>query len=380
MCTPPFCEPARRCLGCISLRKASGMIIALNALYGFMLVVVHVFIFRERSTIMSAMETAPGRLLQAATPPPVVPIASDGGGITSRHKDNWYLQVMDLDLAWAHGVLGLGDWYLCMLGLIYGLVIIAFSIFVLQVVVTNGPQVKSLSKWFMIFLHVELFLYIALVTVKLPLLCKIKQHFLTLMNEDCDVLRFMFFERAVTRIIIGSLCCWVFSSFSYFLAWGDAGVDDPTLGDETQGQRFQQYHGSQQHSPAHGWPSVMPQDAYAHQPPTRSSVYRPSDGMQPHRGSFAASAVGEPVSVSSKYEPRWVSGAGAGSRPSFAINSSVVAPDRGSFSAGGGHYASQQYIMPRQSSSMQSNTTNVSHHSQHTAERQMLIKPPIVIH
>merc|ERR1719326_2342186 len=68
--------------------------------------------------------------------------------------------------------------------------------------------------------------------IKLPLLCAAKKHFLTLMNEDCQVLRFMFFERAASRIILGSLCCWVFSSFAYLLAWGDAAVDDPTLADD----------------------------------------------------------------------------------------------------------------------------------------------------
>jgi len=316
-----------------------------------MLVVVHVFIFRERSTIMSAMETVSDGAAAAAAAAPA-----------KKHKDNWYLQIVDLDLAWAHGVLGLGDWYLCMLGLIYGLVVIAFSLFVMQAVVTNSPAAKSQSRFFMMFLHLELFLYIALVTVKLPLLCKIKHHFLTLMDEDCNVLRFMFAERAISRVIIGSLCCWVFSSFAYLLAWGDAGVDDATIGDEMpQGQRFQQYHGSRQ--------QVSPQGAYP-----QPSAYLPAAGY-PNRASFAASSVvGDAVSVSSRYEPRWASGKQA----SFAIQSGVH-PERGSFAhsnvAGGGRYGAQpQYIMPRADSSIQSNV------SQQAAERQMLIKPPIVIH
>jgi len=312
--------------------------------------------------------------------PAPMPMAAAAGGM-SRHNDHWYLQVLDLDLAWAHGVLGLGDWYLAMFGLIYGLGIIAFSLFVMQVVVSNGPSAKSMSRNFMIFIHFELVLYIALVIVKLPLLCKIKQHFLTLMDEDCDVLRFMFFERALTRIILGSLCCWVFSSFAYLLAWGDAGIDDPTLGDEVQGQRFQQYRGSS---------AVLPQEVYANQPPTASMYALPQRvtsalGMQAQRGSFAQSgsfAVGEPVAVSSQYEPRWAGGAGARPTTSFAINSGVhagsfAAGGTRSFDAGGGRYASPQYNMPRQSSSMQSSTSNVSHS---VAERQMLIKPPIVIH
>merc|ERR1719498_1724604 len=208
-----------------------------------MMVVIHMFIFRERSDLMEEMASHKGGVTAAPSPAPGVPPAAGGGhsgGIAARHKGNWFAQVVDLDLAWAHGVLGLGDWYLCMLGLLYGVVIIAFSLFVLHAVITYSRTSGVITRWFMMFLHMELILYIALVLIKMPLLCKAKHHFLTLMNEDCSVLRFMFFERAASRIIIGSLCCWVFSSFAYLLAWGDAGVDDATLGDDMpQGHRFQ---------------------------------------------------------------------------------------------------------------------------------------------
>lgn len=353
MCTPPFCEPARRCLGCISLRKAASLIVLLNAVYGFMMVVIHMFIFRERTSIMESMRVEYNNV--AATPMPQMAAGADGGGITSRHDGNWYLQLLDLDIAWAHGVLGIGDWYLCMLGLLYGVTVIAFSIFVLHSVITYSRTGGAITRWFMMFLHLELILYICLALVKLPLLCKAKHHFLTLLDMDCSVLRFMYFERALLRIIIGALCCWVFSSFAYLLAWGDAAVDDPTLGDTVDSDLRNR-----------AWrPSAAGGDG---------RVYPVSDGRAGTRASF--DQVGEPVSVASNYEPRWAGGQRAST--SFASAPSG-GPMGGSFAASGrftsgGYAPSQQYIMPRAASSIQSNTTDVS------AERQMLIKPPIVIH
>merc|ERR1719446_1482405 len=60
------------------------------------------------------------------------------------------------------------------------------------------------------------------------LLCHIKEHILTLMDEDCTILRYTYGERSLLRFIFGSWCCWIFSSFAYFLAWGDAAIDDPS--------------------------------------------------------------------------------------------------------------------------------------------------------
>lgn len=290
------------------------------------------------------------------TPAPAARLLGEGH---HRHGDNWYLQVLDLDIAWAHGVLGVGDWTLCMLGLFYGVVVIAFSLFVLHAVLTSSKTAAVISRWFMMFLHLELALYVALVIVKLPLLCKISVHFLTFMREDCRVLRFMFAERSICRIIIGSLCCWVFSSFAYLLAWGDAGIDDPTTTEyvqEAPGYRER----------------VAVASPVNFAPPTRAYQDRSSfDRVQPTSASFArvqpttTSFVGEPVAMSQKYEPRWV---GASSK-SFGGNIG------GSFQATSGRYG--QTIMPRASSSIQTNASEVS---QHAAERQMLIKPPIVIH
>lgn len=279
--------------------------------------------------------------------------------VVTKHKHNWYLQIVDLDLSWAHGILGFNDWYLCMLGLIYGVIIIAFSLFVLHAVATSGRTAAVISRWFMMFLHLELLLYIAVALIKLPLLCRIKHHFLTLMDEDCNVLRFMFAERAISRMIIGSLCCWVFSSFAYLLAWGDSSVDqdiEPELDQGFRRQGFRQ--------------NVLSAVAVSPQRGSFSPEYPQGTRGSLNRGSFAVSQVGEAVGVGG-YEPRYVNAAGA-QRGSFSVQSAGAYPGRESF-ASQGRYGGSQYVMPRASSSIQSNATD-------QAERQMLIKPPIVIH
>merc|ERR1712167_235319 len=72
-------------------------------------------------------------------------------------------------------------------------------------------------------------MYAALGVLKMVVLCDLKVRFLTLLNESCGVLQFMFAERVLSRLVLGSLCCWIFSSYAYFLAWGDAIIDDPAL-------------------------------------------------------------------------------------------------------------------------------------------------------
>lgn len=219
MCTPPFCYPARRALGCLTLRQASASVITLNSIYGFTLVMVHVLVFRARSR-----SRHDGRLLESQS---------------TRHGDNWYLQVLDLDLAWAHGTFGVRDWWLCMCGMFYGIIIIVFSLFMLHAVLAvSHATIQSTAmfcRWFMVFLHFELILYIAIVLLKFLALCHLKKHFFTLMDEDCSILKYTFAERACFRFLLASWCCWIFSSFAYFVAWGDPIVDDALLPDTTAG-------------------------------------------------------------------------------------------------------------------------------------------------
>lgn len=297
------------------------MIVLVDATYGLMLVVVHALLLGERGRYTKGIEA--GRRLQFTTPEP------------TRHDDAWFLQLLDLDYAWAHGIMGVGDFLLNILGLLYGIAIILVCSFMLHAVLTSSRTTAVVSRWFMMFLHLELALYVVLVVVKMPMLCKIKNHFLVLLDENCSVLRFMFFERAVVRIVVGSLFCWIFSSFAYLLAWGDAAVDD----------------------------AGHVQDDFDQDRPYRPSPsQRYNAALTPTPGTFdRVSAVGEPVAVQSpnNYEPRW-------------LNSTGKFGGSSSFAAQSGRYGGSQYVMPRASSSMQSNVSQ--------AERQMLIKPPIVIH
>lgn len=375
MCTPPFCEPARRCLGCISLKNGAAMIILLNGCYGILLVMVHMFISQEPPKDYGLM-AAPtdGSMMTTASPLEKV--------LTDHSTFSVYKQILDLDYGLAHGILGLNDGYLCTLGFIYGITIFGFSSFVLYTVLAVTRTAAVISRWFMMFLHLELIIYVITVLIKLPLLCQMKQHYLTLMDMDCSVLWYMFFERAAFRIILMSLCCWVFSSFAYLLAWGDAGIHDASLGDDID-QDLRRRGG-------YGFPqapltavSVSPQGF----PPQGFSP--PTQGYPSHtRASFdQVSLAGEPVSVGgSRYEPRWVNPShqgGGGYQGSIPGGASFQSQGRGGgsfqqlqgFQQSQGRYAGSQHIMPRASSSHQSNATDVSH-----AERQMLIKPPIVIH
>lgn len=337
------------------------MVLAANAFYGLMLVLVHMMILTGRNTSDAPTPREAAAITMAPTAAPVPPPAPAPAPkherllrAASRHDGRWFWQVVDLDLAWAHGALGLGDWCLCLFGLLYGIAIIASSVFVLHAVLTAPRAASTISRWYMMFLHGELGLYGALVIVKLPLLCHMKDHFLKLMDEDCTVLRYMFFERAVTRLIIGSLCCWLFSSFAYLLAWGDPVVDDESIAD--QGFRVQgavQRAGpvvSPSFQPVSTSPNVLQADKYA--------------------------LVGDPVSASFRVQPRSVAGSFHGGssfydggssfpRSSFPRASSSLV--QGSSFAATGH-AQGIEAFPRASSSMIQ------------GDRHILIKLLFVIH
>jgi hypothetical protein len=272
MCTPPFCYPAQRALGYFTLRKASAAVVCINSLYGVVLVMVHVLIFRDYGS-----DQEERRLEEEA----------------SRHQDNWYLQLLDMDLAWAHGLIGVSDWWLCTCGVIYGIVIIVFSLFILHAVLAlNDATAQStaiLSRWYMMFLHLELILYVVLVFLKMLLLCRIKNHYLKLMDEDCSILRYTFAERSCFRMIFGSWCCWIFSSFAYYLAWGDAIIDDPQL----------------PNLPSAAPPPLSKMNESEMQPPVKHQADRYSHIPQvqmPIRSSLEHRPfVGQPVSTSYKY-------------------------------------------------------------------------------
>eukprot|EP00747_Dinoflagellata_sp_TGD_P052315 gnl/TRDRNA2_/TRDRNA2_147828_c0_seq4.p1 gnl/TRDRNA2_/TRDRNA2_147828_c0~~gnl/TRDRNA2_/TRDRNA2_147828_c0_seq4.p1 ORF type:complete len:347 (-),score=36.53 gnl/TRDRNA2_/TRDRNA2_147828_c0_seq4:100-1140(-) len=222
MCTPPFCEPARICLGCISLRTATAMTIVINAVYGLIMVVVHALLI--------------GEIAQSAT-------AGEGGreiyiggenehtsgrayGTTSR-KEGWLLQILDLDIAWAHNLLGFDDFSCIVGGMIYGIIIVCFCIFTLNTVL--GPFTNvTVARWYAAFMHLEILIHIALMFCKFPVLCHLREMYLPLMDVNCSLLRFTFVERAVTLLLVASLLCWIVSSFVHLVSLGDPVVDNST--------------------------------------------------------------------------------------------------------------------------------------------------------
>lgn len=225
------------------------------------------------------------------------------------------MQVLDMDIAWAHGTLGLRDWWLCLGGMFYGILIIVFSLFVMHAVLSvrhsTAQSTASLARWFMLFLHFELVAYVALVLLKFLLLCQLKKNFFKLMDEDCSVLRFHFAERSICRFILGSWCCWVFSSFAYFLAWGDGVVDDATLPDgplpmgrTPLPSEMQMPHRGFQH--VNGYapvPTSAPQASVQTQSYAPVPSSSPQVQMSVHTSLDKRSPVAEPMSSTYKYAP-----------------------------------------------------------------------------
>eukprot|EP00913_Durusdinium_trenchii_P026443 g24809.t1 len=98
-------------------------------------------------------------------------------------------------------------------GLIYGVVIIlvcAYTFHQINSVRIGGEclNLPTASRWFVAFMNLELLLYLGLVLVKLPLICRMQAEFMPNLTMECEVQRFMYLQRVVCSIIAASLCIW----------------------------------------------------------------------------------------------------------------------------------------------------------------------------
>lgn len=267
MCVPPFCRPARRCLGCIPLRYGATAVLVVDAAYGLAMVVVHALLLGEMGEQVN----------------------SGQGLVHAPNADNWFLQILDLDIAWAHRLLGFEDYGCLLCGLIYGILIICLCVFTLNAVIGGANTSRMASRWFVAFMHIELILYGGLTLAKFPKICDLRRDYLPLLEAGCEVLRYTYFERALIRICIGSVCLWVFGSYAYLAGKGEEFVDnhrikvDDESDDEHMGPyAYQRPRGIQySHGSAHGRHVAPSAQSYA-----------------PHTGSHAwqdSSFVGQPV-------------------------------------------------------------------------------------
>jgi len=186
-------------------------VLLLDGLYGLLLVVIHALLLGEADTNMIEDSHGKDVILRNAK------------------LNHWFLQLVDLDVAWGHELLGFEDYSLFIGGLVYGIVIILLCAFMLHTVLTTTAHTMQFVSrwWFVAFLHFEIILYCGLAFAKYPKLCEVREEFMPLLSTDCDVLRFTFLERAGVRGLLGSVCCWIFSSFVYLLGQNDPVIDDP---------------------------------------------------------------------------------------------------------------------------------------------------------
>jgi len=344
MCVPPFCAPARRLLGCISLRHGAVAVVSADVAYGLAMVVVHALLLGEQG----------------------IAVANGNGGEDYQRRphtpgaDNWFLQLLDLDIAWAHRLLGFEDYWCVLAGLIYGIIIICLCVFTLQAVVHGGPKSIHVARWFVAFMHVELILYGGLVLVKFPKLCDLRRDFLPLLSSACAVLRYTYFERAVIRLFLGSLALWIFGSYAHVAAKGDHYVDNHHIRIEGEEE----------------------DDVHSHQP----YQYR---GPHTQAAFGAAPRPGANMSMSAPYKVNAASNSHLVGQPmhnSHLVGQPMRSLGPSAVQMSASHHQSAFSTVPRAHSSVMvlpratsSNITSVSQGS-HAMETSALIRPPIAIH
>lgn len=273
------------------------------------------------------------------------------GGVEHGEDNKWLLQLADLDIGWGHKLLGFSDYTCLFFGLLYGIVIVVATGYMFYTVLHGGISLPITARWFVAFMNLEIVLYLLVVLCKMPKLCSIQNGFLPRLEMDCDLLRFLYLQRVALYTLLASVCCWVFSSLAYFLAFGFQVIDHPGYADQLE-----------DHS-----------NAMLSQGPQTSNSVAPSAGFTPHslrsqarpgtQGSLAANRGGGPVGNAFRVGPSASFAGGPGSRP----------PSSMSMAPRGGASQSQRtsYNIPRASSSMVTSTTSHSHAA--------LIKPPVAI-
>lgn len=194
-------------------------VLVLDAAYGLVLVVLHAILLGE------------------------LPKEEDGWNEDSyaEKKKHWLQEFVDLDMSWGHRLLGFDDKTCLVSGLLYGLLVVATTVFTLNLLFLSGPgrqgwggQMSLFTlRWYVVFMHVQMVLYIGVTIAKFPKLCKLREEYFVALESNCDVLRFIFAERFVYGLICGSLCIWIFGSFAYLK--GAHGPQSDYLSDDSDG-------------------------------------------------------------------------------------------------------------------------------------------------
>jgi len=194
------------------------MVLIANTIYGAVLIVLHAILLGEAPLFKKAKN---------------VP----------KKEQHWFLQFMDLDLSWGHRLLGFREEGGLVAGLLYGLTVVGVSAFALNLLFVSGHAghsgvavPKLTLKWYVVFMHVQLVLYLAVSLAKFALLCKLREEHFPALENNCSMLRYLFAERFCYGLVGSSLCLWIFGSFAYLKgAHGndeDFDSDDSELGEK----------------------------------------------------------------------------------------------------------------------------------------------------
>merc|ERR1719215_335289 len=198
LCAPPNCHPATHFLGCCSLRTGATVVLALDATYGLVMVVLHALMLgeiKEPKSELSGGISAMPRMSSFATGHPEH--ADD-------QKTAWWLQFADLDFGFGHQLFGLPDQTNIVCGLLWGIVVLLGSAYALQAIYSDGDSAK-VARWFTNFFHFQLLLYVFISLVKLPKLCSpIQEIYLTHLYMECNVLWFVYIQRVILMVILAS--------------------------------------------------------------------------------------------------------------------------------------------------------------------------------
>eukprot|EP00930_Biecheleria_cincta_P004923 TRINITY_DN10584_c0_g1_i2.p1 TRINITY_DN10584_c0_g1~~TRINITY_DN10584_c0_g1_i2.p1 ORF type:complete len:394 (+),score=62.59 TRINITY_DN10584_c0_g1_i2:86-1183(+) len=365
MCFPPYCHPATHVLGCFGLRQGAIGVLVMNAAYGLCLVVVHALLMGEFNKVeVGGPEGGPAAV--AGEGEKVAKGENDFGSEASErrlaHNDGvgWLIQIMDLDIGWGHELMGFDDYSNMLAGLSYGIVVIVACGYMLHSIQTGGGSLglPTMTRWFVAFMNLELMLYIGVVLVKLPQLCKMQTEYMPNLHMECPVQRFMYLQRTLFLIVLASLCIWIFSSYSFTLTFG---VHGPNVMDRPEFQDHIDIRDSQltgKPPPGYGGPPGAPPHSLGGSPPYQT------------RHSLAAggrSLVGGAVQASSFHSVRSQALGPAPSAGSQSLGPAPSAgPQRTSYNIGS---------MARAGSSMVSSASERSH-----PETYPLIKPPLHVY
>lgn len=276
------------------------MVLVANGLYGLLLIVVHSLLLGDMPDTSSDANGGMGGQDQQAQQQQMSNQPNASGALDASH--HWFLALLDLDVSWGHKLLGFDDFSCLLGGLLYGITIIILSMYMFHAVLTGGSYLPVTSRWFVAFMNFEIVLYLGLALAKGPKLCKIQVEFLPNIAMECELLRYLYYQRVLISTVIAGFCCWVFSSFTYLLHHsGFQAMDLPQYADHLDIQGGQT------------------------QPPMRSSAslapYNSQRQVGPQRQSFARAPVGEAMLSRASLAPRaqLASGVPKNSRTSYNI-------------------------------------------------------------